>query len=132
MPLLDYIGDALVGSHAEAQRTKEAIRNLPIDWNKRITARRNSAAERLLPHLIASPVMSAQDVMTRLNVTLPAAVAALKHLEKDGIIREKSGRQRKQKYAAEEVLAIVGRSYGVSPADALALLQEKLKKRPDA
>jgi Fic family protein len=128
LPLLDYIGDALVGSHAEAQRTKEAIKNLPTDWKTRITARRNSAAERLLPHLIASPVMGVQEVMTLLKVTLPAAVAALKQLEKDGIVTEKSGRQRKQKYAAEEVLTVVGRSYGLSPVDALALWKEKLKK----
>jgi len=49
-------------------------------------------------------------------------------LEKDGILTEKSGRQRKQKYAAEEVLAIVGRSYGISPQDALDLLKEKRNK----
>ncbi len=124
LPLLDYIGDALVGSHAEALKTKDAIKKLPNEWKAKITARRHSTAESLLPHLIATPVIGVQEVIAKLKVSLPTAVAALKQLEKDGIVTEKSGRQRKQKYAAEEVLAIIGRSYGVSPQDALDLLKE--------
>jgi Fic family protein len=128
LPLLDYIGDALNGSHLETQRTKEAILRLPLEWKKRLTARRHSTAERLLERLIQMPVFSAQEVMSQLKVTLPAALNALKQLQHDGIISEKSGRQRKQKFVADEVLAIVGRKYGTTPDEALTLLAERKKR----
>lgn len=107
---------------------KEAILHLPLEWKKRLTARRHSTAERLLEQLTKMPVFSAQEVTNLLNVTLPAALHALKQLEQDGIISEKSGRQRKQKFVADEVLAIVGRKYGSTPDEALALLAERRKK----
>ena len=125
MPLLDYMGTALTEAKIEEDKTKKALAELPVEWRAKISARRDSTAEKLIQHLISMPVLGVEEVIKHQGVSLPTAVAALKQLKSDGILVEITGRQRRQKYAAEDVLAILGRPFGQRPDETLAIARRK-------
>ncbi|WP_141736480.1 Fic family protein [Oligoflexus tunisiensis] len=125
MPFLEYLGEAMEESLRETTETRKAIEMLPERWQGKLSVKKGSAASRILPHLMEHPIMSAEDVIRLLNVSLPAATGALKQLAQAGILKEKSGRQRKQKYAAEDVLSILSRPFGSDPNDILSLLDRE-------
>jgi Fic family protein len=119
MPLLEYLGEAMEESLREATDTLKAIESLPDRWQSKLSSKKGSAAHRLLPLLMEHPVVSADDVIRLLNVSLPAATGALKQLEQVGILKETTGRQRKQKFATLDVLSILSRPFGTDPMTVL-------------
>ncbi len=125
IPLVDYIADALVSSKQEAEKTRKALKLLPDTWSARVKTRKGSSAEQILALLLRLPVLGAEEAAGLLGVSLQAALTALDRLKEEGVLKEISGRKRRKKWAAHEVLTILKRPYGLSPEEALELRREK-------
>lgn len=119
LPLINYLAEALASSKIEEEMTRSAIRELPNAWFERVRPRKGSTADRILPLLLSLPILSAEETTAELGVSLPAALAGLESLQKAGILEESTGRQRRKKWVAREVLTVLNRPYGLSPKDAL-------------
>lgn len=118
-PLIEFLAEAFVASHEEAKRTKEVLRALPDAWKTKGKFRSDSAAIRALPTLIKSPIVTANELAYTLGISFPAASNALKALTEKGVLRERTGYKKNRVFAAEEILAVLGRTFGEDPALAL-------------
>jgi len=127
LPLLKYLSDALASSKLEEEKTRKALKELPAIWQARVRPRKGSSAEKLMPLLLSLPVISAEEASRELGVTLAAAISGLERLNEEGVIEEITGRQRRKKWSAHEVLTILKRPYGLSPQDALKLSKASKK-----
>jgi len=125
-PLIEFLCTAIVESHDEAEKTKSALLDLPQLWQQRAKFRKNSAAERALPFLIKSPIITANELTTTLGISFQAASTALKSLVDRKVVQERTGYGRNRIFAAEEVLALVGRAFGEQPGVALTKCRKKL------
>ena len=117
--MIEFMATAFVASFEEARRTKEALQRLPDEWTAKGSFRRDSAAIRALPTLLKMPIVTANELALVLNISFPAASNALKALASKGILRERTGNKKNRIFAAEEVLGVLGRSFGESPELAL-------------
>lgn len=118
-PLIEFMCEAISESHEEAEKTKQALLELPSAWSQRAKFRKNSTAERSLRLLIKSPIVTAAELKNELDVSFQAANAALKSLVDGKIVQERTGNARNRIFAAEEVLALVGRAFGEDTMSAL-------------
>lgn len=127
-PIIEFICEAMSASHAEAKTTKAALLQLPAEWNQRAKSRKDSTAQRSLHLLIKSPVMTANELKNELDVSFEAANNALKSLATAGVIRERTGDGRNRIFAAEEVLELIGRTFGEDTDSALTRARKLLGK----
>lgn len=114
-PLINHLASAISGSVADVERTCEALAGLPAYWRGLGTLRADSAASRALPRLVDYPVLTAQRLAQLLQVSHEAANKAVRRLVELGVLRERTGYQRNRIYAAEDVLRVVNRPFGVAP-----------------
>ncbi|HSV37791.1 MAG TPA: Fic family protein [Nocardioidaceae bacterium] len=76
-------------------------------WRAELRPRRGSTADRVLPHLIAQPVLGAGDIEGLLGVSKQAASVALDQLVKAGILRQFGQGQRRRVFEAAEVFKVL-------------------------
>jgi transposase len=62
------------------------------------------------------PLITKKQVATELGVSLQAAIDGVDRLEAAGVIRDRSGHGRRRVYAAEEVISVLARPFGVDIA----------------
>ena len=129
-PMIEFMCEAISCSFDEAERTKSALLGLPEEWGLRAKFRKGSAAQRALPLLIKSPIMTANELKKELDVSFQAASTALKSLANARIVQERTGDARNRVFAAEEVLALVGRAFGEDTASALDRSRKLLGTNP--
>ncbi|MGK5084027.1 Fic family protein [Bdellovibrionota bacterium FG-1] len=127
-PIVEFISEALISSHAEGARTRACIEALPSNWWLRGQFRKNSAAHRGLPWLREHPVFSAKQLQLHLSVSAPAAHAAVAQLQKAGVVRERTGFGRNRVFAAEEVISLLARRFGSDPEEALEGARELMRQ----
>ena len=65
------------------------------------------------------PVIGVKLMADELAVSLEAASQGMRRLQETGVVRDHSGRGRGRSYAAEEVIGILARPFGVDPEIAL-------------
>lgn len=80
------------------------LENVYETWTERLTARRGSAARRLLPHLLNQPAVNVARIESATGVALSAAQRAVEQLEDAGILRRTSGKQRNRVWIAQDVI----------------------------
>ncbi|MFC7787692.1 Fic family protein [Microbacterium sp. MAHUQ-60] len=73
-------------------------------WETRLTARRGSAARRLLGLLEAHPAINSRTAVSYLGVTAPNALLAIDRLVEDGILEQVGTGRRNRTWAAHDVL----------------------------
>ena len=125
-PFIEFMCEAITSSHDEASKTKSALLDLPSEWQQRAKFRKNSSAERALPFLIKSPIMTATELSNELDISFQAASVALKSLVDRHVVNERTGFSRNRIFAAEEVLSLVGRPFGENPAKVLEKTRRSL------
>lgn len=125
-PIVEFICEAMIASHAEMRETKEAIRHLPEAWLERGQFRSDSAAHRILDYLITNPIFTVKQIQNELKVTRPAANNAVTQLVNSGIVRERTGHVRNRVFAAEEVLELLARNFSEPPTSALIRAKQLL------
>jgi len=125
-PIVAFICDAIIASHDEEKVSKNVIGGLPRQWRARGAFRKGSAADNALDLLIGSPIITAKLLAEMLGVSVVAASAAVKSLERQGVISERTGFKKNRVFAAEEVINVLARPFGEDPAIALEGAQAAL------
>jgi Fic family protein len=99
--------------HATRRATDEAealcarMAELEERWRAALHPRRNSAADRLLPHLIANPVIGVGDVMRLTGASRAAAFNAIAQCAEARVIRPLGNRARNRLFEAREVFVVL-------------------------
>lgn len=119
-PLIEFMCRAIIDSHAETLRTQTAILRLEKLWLDRGPFRQKSTAQRTLRLLLVAPILTSQMIEDRLGVKKTAADDAIRSLVEKKILRHRSTEKRQRVFAAEELIAILSRPYGVDPEIVLA------------
>lgn len=95
---------ARVASAASAD-SATVLRELPDYWASLSKSRAGSTASSLIGMLLDQPVLSANAAQTLTGASATSVGAAMDALERDGIVREITGRKRDRVWAATEVMA---------------------------
>lgn len=117
--IIVFVCRAIAVSNKEEAETRRVLQELPAAWRKRGRFRRDSTAQRALDVLVHAPIITVKTLAAELNVSSQAANEAVRRLEKAAVVKERSGRGRGRLFAAEEVIAMLGRSFGSDPEIAL-------------
>ena len=111
--MTDFVCQAIIACAAEEMVTQQALEHLPDVWQARGKFRGGSSAARALELLVKMPIINVKLLAAELNVTVQAASQGLQRLEKAGVVRDRSGRGRGRIFAAEEVIAVLARPFGM-------------------
>lgn len=104
-PWLDLLGHAVVESCDEAVAIAEDLLVLAKRWEESLSHYRVDSASRRLPRfLIGYPVLSVAQAAVGLDISIPAANAALNNLHAAGIVSLVSERQWGRVFQATDVL----------------------------
>ncbi len=117
--MIDFVCQAIVACSEEERVTQQVLERLPEVWQERGRFRSGSSAARARELLVRMPVMTVKLLAAELNVSMQAASQGLQRLEKAGVLRDRSGHGRSRIYAAEEVIAILARPFGMDTEVAL-------------
>lgn len=117
--VIEFVCRAIVVSGEEESETRRVLETLPAIWQARGAFRRNSTAYRSLELLVQMPILTVKVLAAELNVSSQAANEAMRRLEQAAVVKERSGRGRGRQFAAEEVISVLGRSFGSDPEIAL-------------
>jgi Fic family protein len=117
--IIEFVCRAIVVSNEEESETQRVLQSLPATWQARGAFRRDSTAHRSLELLVQMPIMTVKVLAAELNVSGQAANEAMRRLEQAAVVKERSGRGRGRHFAAEEVISVLGRSFGSDPEIAL-------------
>lgn len=107
--------DACAEAHAQAAQTVAAVEDLAAEWERKTRFRSGSAAAALLDALPAMPIMDAEMVAARLDVSVQVARLALRSLVDAGIISPTGGR-RNIRYEVPEMIRMLR---GMNPDGAM-------------
>jgi Fic family protein len=104
-PWLELLGHVVVESCDESISIAEDLLALAERWEQELRSYRAHSATRRLPRfLIGYPVLSVQQAAAGLNISVPAANAALNNLRAAGIVSLVNERQWGRVFQATEVL----------------------------
>jgi Fic family protein len=104
---LDVFLTATRRATADASELDRRLRDLEAGWRAKLRPRRDSAADRLLPQLIAYPVVTVDDVRGLTGASRAAAFNAIGSCAGAGVLREISGQQRYRLFEAGEVFDVL-------------------------
>ena len=124
--IINFVCRAIVACTDEEAVTQMVLESLPTVWQSRGGFRRGSTAARALPLLLRMPVITVKLLADELNVSVEAASQGMQRLEQAGVVGDRSGRGRGRSYAAEEVIGILARPFGVDPEIALEAARNAL------
>ena len=113
--IVGFISDAIVGTAEELLVTRASLDALRRHWLTRRRFRKGSAALRALDLLPQFPVVTANRLAQRLEVSAPQAMLAVSQLEEVGILRERTGYARNRVFVAAEALLIINHPFGEAP-----------------
>jgi Fic family protein len=99
--------DATRRATDEAEALCDRMADLEERWRAALHPRRNSAADRLLPHLIANPVVGVADVMRLTGASRAAAFNAIAQCAESRVIRPLGNRARNRLFEAREVFGVL-------------------------
>lgn len=89
----------------ETQHTASIFVELPQMWAERVSGRQDSAARRLLTHLLSVQSVDSHWVESVLDTSPKSALEGIDHLEEVGILEEITGRKRNRVWVVSEVMA---------------------------
>ncbi len=111
-PLIEFICKAIVESHLEVKKSKEAISGLYEKWKDQGKFRKNSTAQRAIDVLLYRPIITSMVLQNELGISGPASTHAIKQLVSCKIIRLRTFEKRRPVYAAEELIELLSRPFG--------------------
>lgn len=116
-PLVRYVAHCTIAAAEAALVTADRLAELPSAWHGQITARRGSAARRLVDALLTAPVLDIAGAERVTGASRPRAYDALDHLTAAGVLSEITGAARSRVWVAHDVM------------DALTDLEERIGLR---
>lgn len=107
-PIIERFATASRFAAARGRRLVDDLADTVDSVNERLTGLRSDAAARkVVPHLVAQPVVNASHLVRELGLNEMTAQRAISALVERGILVERSGLRRNRVYAQEEVLTIL-------------------------
>ena len=113
--IIGFMSDAIAGTVSELLVTRDGLVSLRDRWRARRKFRKGSAALRALDVLPHYPVLTINRLADLLEVTFPAASAAIDRLVDAEVLRERTGYTRNRIFVAPEALLVINRPFGVVP-----------------
>lgn len=104
---LDLFLSATRRATADAVNLQRLLEQVQIDWRTGARPRSGSAADRLLPQLIANPVVTADDVIRLTQASRSAAFAAIESLAAADVIRPVGDQRRYRMFEAPRVFEVL-------------------------
>lgn len=104
---LDLFLSATRRATADAVNLQGLLEQVQQDWRTHARPRTGSAADRLLPQLIANPVVTADDVIRLTRASRSAAFAAIDSLTAADVIRPVGDQQRYRMFEAPQVFDVL-------------------------
>ena len=104
---LDVFVSAMDRATDDAVALCDQMVELEQRWRAELRPRRGSTADRVLPHLIAQPVLGARDIEGLLGVSKQAASVAVDQLVKAGILKQVGQGQRRRVFEPAEVFKVL-------------------------
>jgi Fic family protein len=104
MLLNDFANGARIAAE-ETQQTASLFVELPQMWAERVSGRQDSAARRLLKHLLSVQSVNSHWVESVLNTSPKSALEGIDSLEEVGILEEITGRKRNRVWVVSDVMA---------------------------
>jgi Fic family protein len=104
---LDLFLSATRRATSDAAELQSKLKLLEAEWREALRPRRASATDRLLPELIANPVVTAEDVMRLTGASRSAAFSAVESCIKVGLLRTVGNQQRYRLFEAPEVFEVL-------------------------
>jgi Fic family protein len=92
---------------SDAAELQSKLKLVEAEWREALRPRRASATDRLLPELIANPVITAEDVMRLTGASRSAAFAAVESCIKAGLLRTVGNQQRYRLFEAPKVFEVL-------------------------
>jgi len=117
--IIGFVCDAIVSSVAEVAATRKALDAMAERWRRGLGLRADAVAHRLIDILPDWPALTVRRVEELLATTFQTANQAVAQLVEAGILRERTGQRRNRIFAAEEVLRVFNRPFGIPPEEAL-------------
>ena len=118
-PIIEFVCEAVIQSEVESKITRAIIEGLPNKWRDRAKFRSGSASFLALDVLQKRPIITSTILMDELKLSKQVASTAISQLVERHIIRPRGKVGRTYVYAAEELIAILSRSFGASAEEAL-------------
>lgn len=106
VPLIAHLSRAIVSSVVDIESAFNRLTLLNTEWLTRSKIRKNSSAYKLIGLLPGHPVITVGSVERLLQVSNPAAGAAINQLTAIGVLTERTGKKRNRIFHAREVLEI--------------------------
>ncbi|MBI3127752.1 MAG: Fic family protein [Candidatus Tectomicrobia bacterium] len=91
----------------DAARRAKKLMDKKEEYRQRAQIKGSTTALRLVDELIAQPACHTKKAMEKLDITMPTALRAIDTLERAGILREITGRQKNRVWVATEILEIL-------------------------
>jgi Fic family protein len=106
----DWISFFLQGVAEQSNDAIERAKRLQeLQWRWRDTlqhARGSTLLLGVVDHLFAQPIVTAGEIQRGFKVSHQTSMKILRRLEKEGILKEKTGKERHRLYAAEQILQV--------------------------
>lgn len=118
-PIIEFLCEAVIQSEAEAKATRAKIESLPARWRERAKFRGNSGADLALEAILRKPILTTTTLMDELKASRQTATLAVNQLVERKVIRKRGSVGRTQIYAAEELIALLSRRFGMDAEEAL-------------
>jgi Fic family protein len=103
-PIIETMSDAAFSAIANGRTLERAITEVSARWQSTVRARSDSSARRLLQLLLRQPVVTTGIVARELQVSGPAAQAAVDRLTESGVLSQSSTGRRNRQWQATEIL----------------------------
>jgi Fic family protein len=103
-PIVSAFAHAAFAAVENGGRLVEDLEQISASWRERVTARSDSAAWRILDHLISQPAVAWSTLEHDLGLSSAIAYRAIDHLVDAGVLVESSGKAWGRTWTAPEVL----------------------------
>jgi Fic family protein len=103
-PIVERFSEAAFSAVNNGRALNRDVSDLYADWEHHITARRDAAVWRVLPHLVRQPAITIRFVQEATGVSNPAAQNAVDQLLAAGIVTPATENQRNRVWIADGII----------------------------
>ncbi|MCD5313473.1 hypothetical protein LR394_21425, partial [Kineosporia babensis] len=104
-PIVQRFTEASFAAVGNGRTLHRDITNAYEQWTRRVTARSDAAVWKVLPHIVSQPVVTVRFIQEAVGVSSTAALNAVNHLVKVGVLTPASAAQRDRLWVANEIIS---------------------------
>ena len=104
-PIVDRFSQAAFAAVSNGRSLDRDLADVYAEWEHAISARRDAAVWRVLPHLVSQPAVTVRFVQAATGVSQPAAQNAIDQLVEAGVVAAAGENRRNRVWVANDVIA---------------------------